>query len=102
MEEPASAMEERASAAQVLQELAIAPRVNEDNGDNGNTYRTKVGRPKGSTATAILNLKEKKKRAIDEVATRYSSEKENNGGKTPIGSFPKICSDVLNQSKIHS
>jgi hypothetical protein len=54
-----------------------------------------VGRPKGQTNTVINTLKDKKKSAISEVASRYSDEKKLNGGRVSNGSFEKIRDEVL-------
>ncbi len=48
----------------------------------------------------MLDRKEKRKTAIDLVATRYSVAKTMNGGKVPIGSFQKILEEVLRELSI--
>ena len=75
----AKARENDESATQaVLEECVVA------------TRKSSGGRPKGSTARAKQNLKEMKKRAIDEVASSYLKEKEKNGGKVPNGAFKTV------------
>ena len=48
----------------------------------------------------MLDQKEKRKTAIDLVATRYSVAKTMNGGKVPLGSFQKILEEVLRELSI--
>ncbi len=64
------------------------------------TRKPSGGRPKGSTARAKQNLKEMKKRAIDEVASCYLKEKVKNGGKVPNGSFKTVVHKVLDAFNI--
>ena len=64
------------------------------------TRKSSGGRPKGSTARAKQNLKEMKKRAIDEVASCYLKEKVKNGGKVPYGSFKTVVHKVLDAFNI--
>ena len=81
------------AASRVLQ--FPRPTINEQSND-GDASR-KPGQPKGSTGLAKLDLKEKRKIAIDLVATRYSQAKRSNGGKVPLGSFQKIRDEVLKE-----
>jgi hypothetical protein len=80
------------NAAQVLQECNIV--------DEDNLRKKAVGRPKGQTNSVILKVKEKRKKAISEVASRYSDEKKRNGGRISNGSFERIRDDVLDDFNI--
>jgi hypothetical protein len=51
-------------------------------------------------ARAKQNLKEMKKRAIDEVASCYLKEKVKNGGKVPNGAFKTVVHKVLDAFNI--
>jgi hypothetical protein len=66
-----------------------------------NASQNKSGRPKGSTAMVRLHLREKRKRAIDLVATRYSKEKIAHGGKLPVRSFVQIRDETLEELSLH-
>jgi hypothetical protein len=63
--------------------------------------RNKPGHLKGYTAMARLYLKEKRKKAIDLVTTKYSELKTAHRGNLPVGSFLKICDETLKELSLH-
>jgi hypothetical protein len=74
------------AASRVLQFSTINQQHNNDDAS-----RNKLGCPKDSTDMARLDPKEKRRKAKDLVATKYSEEKKANGEKlVPIHSFQKI------------